>query len=155
MGDHYEYIAMYVDDLTIASRNPRAIIDTLESKPNNFKLKGTGDINVLLGCNFFRDGNGLLCYSPKNYLKKMDEQYNLLFGTKPKHYASPLIENDHPELDESEFLDENNIRVYQSLIGCTQWVIQLGRFDIAVHVGTLSSFRAQTRRGHLLTVSSV
>ena len=72
MGDHYEYIATYVDDLTIASRNPQAIIDVLESEPNNFKLKGTGDINVLLGCNFFRDGNGLLCYSPKNYLKKME-----------------------------------------------------------------------------------
>ena len=41
MGDHYEYIAMYVDDLTIASRNPQAIIDVLEGKPNNFKLKGT------------------------------------------------------------------------------------------------------------------
>ena len=61
MGDNYEYIATYVDDLTIASRNPQAIIDTLESKPNNFKLKGiTGDINVLLGCNFFRDSNCLL-----------------------------------------------------------------------------------------------
>jgi len=41
MGDHYEYIATYVDDLTIASRNPQAIIDVLEGKPNNFKLKGT------------------------------------------------------------------------------------------------------------------
>ncbi|KAL7527097.1 hypothetical protein ACHAXR_001802, partial [Thalassiosira sp. AJA248-18] len=29
MGDHYEYIATYVDDLTIASRNPQAIIDVL------------------------------------------------------------------------------------------------------------------------------
>ena len=39
-GDHYEYIATYVDDLTIASKNPQAIIDALEAKPNNFKLKG-------------------------------------------------------------------------------------------------------------------
>ena len=37
MGDHYEYIATYVDDLTIASRDPQAIIDVLENKPNNFK----------------------------------------------------------------------------------------------------------------------
>ena len=26
-GDHYEYVAVYVDDLAIASRNPQAIID--------------------------------------------------------------------------------------------------------------------------------
>ena len=129
-GDHCEYIATYVDDLTIASRDPQAIIDVLENEPNNVKLKGTGDINVLLGCNFFRDGNGLLSDTPpKNYLKKMEEQYKLLFGVKPRHYASPLEENDHPELDESDFLDEDETRMYQSLIGCTQWLIQLGRFD--------------------------
>ena len=40
-GDHYEYVAVYVDDLLIASRNPEAIIESLESKPVNFKLKGT------------------------------------------------------------------------------------------------------------------
>jgi len=59
------------------------------------------------------------------------------------------VENDHPKLDESEFLNDEETRIYQSLIGCTQWVVQLGRFDIAVHVMTLSSFRAQPRRGHL------
>ena len=41
-GDHYEYISVYVDDLLIASRNPKAINESLESKPVNFKLKGTG-----------------------------------------------------------------------------------------------------------------
>jgi len=41
--------------LTIALKNPQAIIDALEAKPNNFKLKGTGEIYVLLGCNYFRE----------------------------------------------------------------------------------------------------
>ena len=154
-GDHYEYIATYVDDLTIASKNPQAIIDALEAKPNNFKLKGTGEIDVLLGCNYFRDNDGRLCYSPKNYLKKMKDQYKLLFGTSPKFETNPLVENDHPELDESEFLNEEETRIYQSLIGCTQWVVQLGRFDIAVHVMTLSSFRAQPGRGHLERIKKV
>jgi hypothetical protein len=81
------------DDLTIASKNPKAIIDALEAKPNNFKLKRTGGVDVLLGCNFFRDGDGCLCYSPKNYLKKMCVQYKLLFGTSPKFETNPLVEN--------------------------------------------------------------
>ena len=42
MGDHYEYIGVYVDDLMIASKNPQAIIDALTAKPHSFKLKGTG-----------------------------------------------------------------------------------------------------------------
>ena len=39
-GDHYEYIAVYVDDLMIASKNPQAIIDSLEGEPVKFTLKG-------------------------------------------------------------------------------------------------------------------
>ena len=65
MGDHYEYIATYVDDLTIASRNPQAIIDVLEGEPNNFKLKGTGEIDVLLGCNHFHDVMAAFAIPPR------------------------------------------------------------------------------------------
>ena len=43
-GDHCEYIAVCVDDLLIVSREAQAIIDALEGKPNNFKLKGTGPV---------------------------------------------------------------------------------------------------------------
>ena len=54
-NDHYEYIACYVDDLLIASKNPQGIIDALMAAPNNYKLKGTGPVNYHLGCDFFRD----------------------------------------------------------------------------------------------------
>ena len=46
-GDHYEYIARYVDDLAIASRDPKAITDELEGK-YSFKLKGTGQLVITL-----------------------------------------------------------------------------------------------------------
>ena len=61
----------------------------------------------------------------------------------------PLDQNDHPELDDSEFLDEEGIQQYQSLIGMLQWTISLGRYDIACAVMTMSSFRAAPRVGHL------
>jgi hypothetical protein len=60
-----------------------------------------------------------------------------------------LESNDHPEIDSSEFLDEEDIQKYQSLIGAMQWAISIGRFDIAVNVMTMSSFRASPRHGHL------
>ena len=44
-----------------------------------------------------------------------------------------------PELDESEFLDDEGTRIYQSLIGSAKWLVQFGRFDIVVHIMTLSS----------------
>ncbi len=80
----------------------------------------------------------------------MVETYLRLFGEKPRHtYLSPLEKNDHPEMDTSELLPLTQTKIFQSMIGACQWVIQLGRFDIAVHIMSLSSFRAKPRQGHL------
>ncbi len=73
-----------------------------------------------------------------------------MFGEKPSaKMNSPLEKGDHPELDDSELLDATGIQQYQSLIGSLQWVISLGRFDIATAVMSMSSFCALPRQGHL------
>lgn len=147
-GDHYEYIAVYVDDLLICSKDPRKIISALEDD-HKFKLKGTGPISFHLGCDFYRDTDGVLCYEPKKYINKMLDNYQRIFGCLPTKRASPLEANDHPELDTSELLDIEWTKIYQSLIGALQWVIQIGRWDISTAVMTLSRFRAAPRQGHL------
>ena len=148
-GDHYSYIARYVDDLAIASRDPGAITKELQEK-YKFKLKGTGPISYHLGCDFFRDSTGTLCMAPKRYIDRMINTYEQMFGCKPKTvYSSPLERGDHPELDVSEELGPEGIKQYQSLIGAAQWLISLGRLDIATAVMTLSSFRVAPRKGHL------
>jgi len=53
-GDHYVYIAVCVDDLMIASKDPDLVIKMLLEKCQ-FKLKGTGPTKFHLGCDFFRD----------------------------------------------------------------------------------------------------
>jgi hypothetical protein len=149
-GDHYEYLAVYVDDLLIASKNPQAIIDSLTSKPVNFKLKGTGPVIYHLGCDYFRDEDGILCVAPLKYIDRMADTYRELFGVAPKqNIQSPMEKGDHPELDDSPLLEEDGIHKYQSLIGTLQWTISLGRFDIATAVMTMSSFRVAPREGHL------
>jgi hypothetical protein len=154
-GSYYEYIAVYTDDLTIASKDPLGIVKTL-TENYKFKFKGTAPLNFLLGCDYYRDKHGVLCAEPRKYLDKMEETYFRLFGTRPSQKVhSPLEANDSPELDTSEFLDDEWTRKYQALIGSAQWIVSLGRFDIAVHVGTLSSFRAMPRQGHLDRIKRV
>jgi hypothetical protein len=75
--------------------------------------------------------------------------YFQLFGNSPKEYSSPMEEGDHPELDLTQELDQDGIRLYQSLIGALQWAVTLGRFDILVGVTTMSSFRVAPRQGHV------
>ena len=45
-GDHYEYVATYIDDLLIASRNPESIVKAMEE---HYILKGVGVPNYYLG----------------------------------------------------------------------------------------------------------
>ena len=61
----------------------------------------------------------------------MIEAYEKMFGNKPCEYSSPLDRGDHPELDDSEELGDEDTTKYQSMIGGLQWLISLGRFDIA------------------------
>jgi hypothetical protein len=148
-GDVYEYIGVYVDDLAIIAKDPQEIVNILEWK-YKFKLKGTGPISFHLGMGFFCDEDGVLCLSPKRYIERMISTYLTLFGTKPSmKYNSPLEKGDHPEIDDSEFLDAKGTQQYQSLIGALQWSVSIGHFDTTTAVMTLSSFRAMPRLGHM------
>jgi hypothetical protein len=148
-GNIYEYIAVYVDDLAIAAKDPKGITDILMDK-HKFKLKGTGPITYHLGCDFFRDKDGVMCMAPNKYIDKMVSTYEQMFGCKPcTRVSSPLEKGDHPEIDTSDLLDEKGIQQYQSLIGAMQWAVSIGRIDITTAVMTLSGFRTAPRIGHL------
>ena len=72
-----------------------------------------------------------------------------LLERKPKKTKTPLVVGDHPESDISDFCDQDHIKQYQTIVGQLIWLSGLGRFDIAVHVMTMSRFRQQPRIGHL------
>ena len=88
-------------------------------------------------------------FGPRKYAQRMLETFKTLFGTEPKKATSPLEKNDHPELNDSPELLPEDANKYQSMIGASQWLITLGRFDIATAVATLSRFRVAPRQGHL------
>jgi len=85
---------------------------------HGFKLKGTGPIEYHLGMTFRQNEHGLLEITPRRYIDKMVDTYMRLFGTKPSTKPlSPLEKGDHPEIDDSEFLDDDGTQTYQSLVG--------------------------------------
>ena len=147
-GTCYEYIAVYVDDLAIAAKDPQAFCHELKKK-NNLKLKGVGPLGYHLGCTYKKEPDGTLAADPRRYVNKILESYERMLKEKPRKSRPPLEGGDHPELDTSEHCDERQTKQFQTLIGQLQWLISLGRFDIAVHVMSLSRFRAQPRKGHL------
>ena len=53
-GTHYEYIAIYVDDLTICMKDSQAFCDTLKEE-YKLKLKTAGPLCYHLGYGYTRD----------------------------------------------------------------------------------------------------
>ena len=147
-GTCYEYIAVYVDDLAIAAKDPQAFCNELK-KGYNLKLKGVGSLEYHLGCTYKKDPDGTLAADPRRYVNKILESYERMFKEKPRKSRPPLEEGDQPELHTPELCDEHQTNQFQTLVGQLQWLISPGHFDIAVHVMSLSRFRAPPRKGHL------
>ena len=147
-GTCYEYIAVYVHDLAIATKDPQAFCHELKKK-YNLKLKGVGPLEYHLGCTYKKDPDGTLAADPRRYVNKILESYERMFKEKPRKSRPPLEGGDHPELQTPELCDEHQTNQFQTLVGQLQWLISPGHFDIAVHVMSLSRFRAQPRKGHL------
>lgn len=153
-GECYEYVCSYVDDLTAILCNPKEFFDELERQ--GFGLKGvTDNPDVFLGGSFGRDPDGTLYWGAKRYIACSIDTYERLIGSKPKTRTNPLPEKCQLELDTTADLNESGRANYQSLIGCLQWVVTLGRFDIGCAVMTMSRFRVNPHVGHLELLGNI
>ena len=54
-GDHWEYLAVYVDDLMAIMKDPDKFFEEISK---HYKLKGLGPPKYHLGGDFFRDKDG-------------------------------------------------------------------------------------------------
>ena len=76
--------------------------------------------------------------------------YEQIFGEQPaRKINAPLDPKDHPELDDTDLLDEVGTHLYWKLLGMLQWAVTLGRIDIISAVMTMGGFRCQPRIGHM------
>ena len=62
---------------------------------------------------------------------------------------SPLEKNYHPELDNLQLCNEEQITKYMYIIGQLKWAIILGRSDVLAHVMSMSRFRLAPKIGNL------
>ena len=74
MKDKYKFLAVYVDDLLIASEEPPKIIQDLKDKIIT-KIKGDGPLEYHLGCDYKLDRDGTLVAQPTKYINKILDSY--------------------------------------------------------------------------------
>ena len=61
----------------------------------------------------------------------------------------PLTAGFRPECDLSPECNDEDSRLYMSLIGVLRWVVELGRIDLTCEASMLASYSAMSREGHL------
>ena len=82
--DHYEYIAKYIDDILIISKDPKSILDMLKKPKGPYDFKGVGSPEYYLGgdVKIVYEGDSIkeLSLSSKTYVKRICEKISDLMG---------------------------------------------------------------------------
>jgi Reverse transcriptase (RNA-dependent DNA polymerase) len=149
---HYEYIARYVDDVIAFSRDPMPIMLELQKE---YIMKGVGKPQYYLGGDVEEldpawNIQGIYtAFSAETYIKNCVPRMETMMERTFKSRLVPMDPNYHPELDDSPLCTPEEISKYRSLIGSANWIITLGRFDIAFAVSTYARYQMAPRRGHL------
>ena len=151
--DHYEYVATYVDDLLVWSKDCDSIINDVKS---DYILKGVGAPDYYLGGNvnvLDEAWNRKGCYtalSAETYIENVVTKLQEMAG-KPKfpEVGAPMAEDYHPESDTSRLLDPAEASMFRAFIGSGNWVVTLGRMDVAYTINTLARYSMAPRLGHL------
>jgi Reverse transcriptase (RNA-dependent DNA polymerase) len=107
-GDCYEYVCLYVDDLTVIMHDPKTFFDNLSERG-------------FLGGSVGRDPDGTLWWGAKQYIARCNDTYERIMGEKATPRGFSMPEKSQPELEESSELDDKGQSKYQSLISCLQW----------------------------------
>ena len=143
--DGYDYIATHVDDLIIASKKPSDYMAQIEQE---FLVRNIEDSPSYYLGNDIKRIKDKVHISSKKYVTEVFRRFQEKYGTLKKE-NNPMSPKIHPELDDSELLDDAGVAQYQHIIGVCQWLVVAGRFDINFAVASLSRFSVAPREGHL------
>ena len=160
--EYYEYVLLYVDDVLVVSEHPKECLLEIDKyfpmKPGSIgvpKLYLGGKVSQV------QLPNGVNAYaiSMSQYvqeaIKNVERHISKKNMTLRKGVQQPFTVNYSPELESTEFLNDEDAVYYQTLIGILRWIVEMGRMDICMEVSSLSSYVAAPRQGHFLQVLNI
>lgn len=165
--EYYSYILVYVDDLLIIDKEPKAFMEMIKTsftvKPDSIE-EPKAYLGANVGILYDEYNNKHWTMSSKDYCtkaiknlkKKLEDdgfQYNKKLSDAHNGYSpkQPFTTASYrPEMDVSMDCTDAQVTLFQNMIGILRWVVELGRIDIAYEVSVLSRYLVQPRTGHLL-----
>lgn len=161
---YYAYLVQYVDDILCIDVDPKLTMNQIELM---FRLKdGIEKPTMYLGTDsrewLIQDEDGIdhNCWGigSESYVKEAVktaesnfEKIGLSYSSSRKEGRNTPFKNPdyRPELDTTDICNDEQVTLFQNLIGMLRWTCELGRVDILHETSLLSQYLAQPRLGHL------
>jgi len=136
-GDKLDIIALYVDDITIVSKDMETINQDKAALGESYEMTDLGDISWILGMHITRDRDaGWIAVSQQKYIEEILERFG---KSDARPISTPTLANEHLiKLTSPEI----NVRSYQSAIGALMYPMLGTRPDLAYTVAALGRHSA-------------
>lgn len=150
-------IAIYVDDLIVASSDQNVLTNLKNELANTFEMKDLGPIQFCLGIEFNQDvKSGKICMSQSKYIQHLLERFGMA-DCKPVSTPTNISEKLSKEMspkDENEKREAEKLP-YQGLVGSLMYLAVSTRPDIAHVVSVLSQFNVDYGTAHWVAAKRV
>ena len=143
VGAQYTYIAVYVDDLLIASNDTKMLNAEKKLLQNRFATKDLGEAHYCLGIQMQRDRKKkhMLLHQTR-YLTNLLEKYGMSdckAVNTPQEQNKIMLPNDDDPVDKAK---------YQALIGSITYAVTATRPDLAQALGSINQFASNPSKEH-------
>ena len=101
-----------------------------------------------LGNNYKKDKKGRWCIGCKKYLTEAVHRIEAILSKSLPKKDTPIPDGDHLEEDSCALLNDDEHRKNQMLIGILNWIVEIGRMDVAFAIVSLSRFTVAPRKGY-------
>ena len=151
------FIALYVDDLLLASTSKPALTRLKADLVRKFSMKDLGEAQYMLGLQIQRNRTArTLSISQGEYVRHILARFGM-WDSKPVHtpleISAKLTKADCPGTDATP--DVAFTRLYQSAVGAIMYAMLGTRPDIAFAVTALSQFNSNPGQAHWIAVKHV
>jgi Reverse transcriptase (RNA-dependent DNA polymerase) len=156
-GSAFAIIALYVDDLLIASNSLEGMNALKHDLSRRFAMKDLGEAHWVLGIQIDRDRTARsLSISQREYVLKVLERFGMSeckSVVTPLESSVKLSKTDCPA--STAVTDTAFMRLYQSAVGAVMYAMMGTRPDIAFAVASLSQFSSNPGQSHWLSLKHV
>ncbi|CAA0835646.1 Uncharacterized mitochondrial protein AtMg00810 [Striga hermonthica] len=144
------FLLLYVDDMLIAAKNMRDIIDLKSLLSQEFEMKDLGAAKKILGMEIHRDrGSKKLWLSQKGYVEKVLQRFGM---NEAKPVSTPLANDFNLSVDQCPKSDNETHDMveipYASAVRCLMYAMVCTRPDLAHAVGQVCKYMSRPGKQH-------